>query len=86
MIGGIAPHNASNERPCAEQPAGQGRQLVRRLGVCMRGDKLASRVFGVERGGRSRQLWVSDESAVVDTPGEVEGCVCLQAVADGDDG
>lgn len=86
MVRRIASNDAGDDRPRSEQPSGEGRQLVRSLGVVLGMDQLAGRVFGVEIGGCGGQLGVSDEAAVVDAPREVQSRVGLEGVADGYDG
>lgn len=86
VVSSVAPHNTRNQGPGAEQPRGQGRELVGRLGVGLVGDELVNRILGVEGLGGDGELGVADEAAVVDAAGEVEGRVGLETVADGDDG
>lgn len=86
MVRSIAPHNAGDQGPGAEETAGKGRELVRRLGVRLSWDELVDRILRVKGRGRRGKLGVADETAVVDAAGEVEGRVGLDAVADGNDG
>lgn len=64
----IASNDGSDDCPRSKQPSGEGRQLVRSLGVVLGMDQLVGRVFGVEVGGRGGQPGVSDEAAVVNAP------------------
>lgn len=90
VVGGVAAHDAGDERPGAKEPASERRQLVGRLGIARvaRGHELVDAVLGVAAVRRrlAAERRVGHEAAVVDAPRKVQRQVRLQGVADGDDG